>query len=252
VTVVEPSGKVDPEEAVQLPGVAPGIAKGVGHVTTAPAWLDCDTLRLLGTNGVPLKLAPVKTAFDKFALPKGSSRPAPERFAPVRMAPERSVAPHVPGTIHEANVAPERFASVRLAPVSGELKQAGGRGVTVQNSKIEFAKFANERLTPERLSVAKVVFGQLVKLVGVGFETMVQPLTTVSAEAGFEVAVAKTGVIKATAITRAEPLTRRKRRTIDPPANLDAGITVRQSYELCLERKKGGLPTKGSSRAAHN
>jgi hypothetical protein len=55
----------------------------------------------------------------------------------------------------------------------------------------------------------------LVKFVGVVLATIVQPSTTVSAEAGAE--VAKTGVTKAMAITRAVPITRRRRPTMTPP-----------------------------------
>jgi hypothetical protein len=69
----------------------------------------------------------------------------------------------------------------------------------------------------------------LVKFVGVGFETMVQPLTTVSAAAGVD--VAKTGVTNATAITRTVPVTRRRRPTMTYPHSIGwrNGTTIQAS-----------------------
>jgi hypothetical protein len=75
-------------------------------------------------------------------------------------------------------------------------------------------------LSPLRDAPAKLWFGQFVKCVAVGFDTMVQPATTVSADAGVAVAVATTGVTSATAIANAVPVTRRRRPTITVTPNL--------------------------------
>jgi hypothetical protein len=70
-------------------------------------------------------------------------------------------------------------------------------------------------LAPDRFAP-----GQFVKFVDVGFDTMVQPLMTVSADAGVADAVAKTGVTSAIATTRAVPVIRRRRPTMVHPRNL--------------------------------
>lgn len=62
MTVLVKRGKVDPDAGVQLPGVAPGIAGGVDHVATAPAWLVAVTLWFEGTSRVPVRLDPVRVA----------------------------------------------------------------------------------------------------------------------------------------------------------------------------------------------
>ena len=62
VTVLEKSGKLDPDAGVQLPGVAAGRGVGVVHVATAPAWLVAVTVWFEGTRMVPVTLAPVSVA----------------------------------------------------------------------------------------------------------------------------------------------------------------------------------------------
>ena len=179
---------------------------------------------------MPVRIAPVKSALVKFAPPRSVLvRLAPPTWAPLkviscalacarsaleRMAPVKSAAPHAEWPnwkiAHSDREAPDRFAWVRLAWTKLALVQLACGKPCMQLMNCAPAKSANERSIPERLTpLDRLAFGQLVKWVGVGFETMVQPSMTMSAAAGVAVAVANTGVASAVAIAKATPVTRR-------------------------------------------
>jgi hypothetical protein len=152
-------------------------------------------------------LAASRVAPKKFA----KARFAPARFAPDRIAFSTS-APILADVLGVATkrapkVAPERSACVRFAP----LRSTAAHDPLGHCANVSPARFAYDRFNPEKSRPEKFMLGQSVKSVGVGFVTIVQPPMTVSAAAGMALAVAKTGVTKATAITRVEPLTRRRR-----------------------------------------
>jgi hypothetical protein len=235
VTVVSKSGKVDPEAGAQFPGVAPGIAGGVDHLTTAPVWLVAVTFWFEGTRVEPVKLAPVRLApaivADTAPKIKLSTKTSLVRFAPLRFAPSNSVPavemsfsiPSWSTPLSAKRVAPDRSAWVKLALVtSAALQLADGSPGSLQLANLDPAKLAYERFSPLKSAPARLEPAQLVKWVGVGFETTVQPSVTVSAEAGVVDAVTKTGVTSAAAMARAEPPTRRSRPTIMATPDLAA------------------------------
>ena len=142
---------------------------------------------------------------------------APLRLAPLKVAIALAVTGNgfLEMTVASATLMPVRVACLRFAFVRLVAEQ-----LTPHCARTDPLRFANERSTPERLAPAKLAPGQFVKFVGVGFETIVQPSMTVSAEAAVPDAVAKTGVTNATTITRAEPLARRSRPTITATPDL--------------------------------
>src|SRR5262249_35114808 len=130
----------------------------------------------------------------------------------------------------------ERLASVRLAPLRSDPTHTTEGSAQPANWAPE--RSAKLRSTPARLALVKSAPGQFVKFVDVGLETMVQPSTTVSAEAGVD--VARTGVTKATAMTRTAPVTRTRRpnspNMTHPPINRPLG-RVHTSRTTCRERR---------------
>jgi hypothetical protein len=124
----------------------------------------------------------------------------------------RTAPSHPPGSKEQltndafVRLAPERFASKRDVPAS-----------LTPPERSAPARFANERSRPLRSAPARSAPGQLVKLVGVGFETMVQLPMTVSADAGADAMAATRGTASETPIARTTPTTRRRRpSTIHP------------------------------------
>jgi hypothetical protein len=110
----------------------------------------------------------------------------------------------------------EKAAWLRLAPARFVTEHTM-RFRRWQEAKTAPAKFAKLRLEPLRSAPDRSAPGQLVKFVAVGFETIVQPLMTMSADAGLAVAVANTGVRSAMPITRAVPVTRTRGPIIATP-----------------------------------
>ena len=189
----------------------------------------------LGNTNCTTSTAPVRFASDRLALVRlvraswvslrlAASRVAPKKFAKTRIPPTEvssgqiafsTSAPILADVVGVATkrapkVAPERSACVRFAP----LRSTAAHDPLGHCANVSPARFAYDRLNPEKLRPEKFTFGQSVKSVVVGFETIVQPLMTVSAAAGVAVAVAKTGATRTTAIANAVPVTRRIRPTI--------------------------------------
>jgi hypothetical protein len=135
------------------------------------------------------------------------------KLASVKLAPEKSV-PMQKGppselpqkTVEDRSLrfADERLADDKSAPASDA------------EDRLAEDRLAYDKFSPPKLANDKLAPGQLVKFVGVGFETIVQPLTTMSADAGVD--VDKTGATNATAITRTVPVTRKRRRDMFPPS----------------------------------
>ena len=173
---------------------------------------------------------------DENSDPAGGNTAQKTRSAPVRLAEDRlALDRFVPSRTAEDRLAFDKSAPLRLL----SLTSASGQGLvsgTEQSMNDTPARFAKLRSTPDRFAPARSTPGQFVKFVEVGLETIVQPLTTVSAEAG--VAVAKTGVTKATTITRAEVPTRRRRPNMALPQTNDGPVIVGRSCGSCPRRKR--------------
>ena len=127
MTVVVPSGNVDPDAGAQAPGVAPGKPPGVDQETTAPALLvatTCDAIKGMSSLLVtlaPVRVAPLKSVstgpFGSWQL-KVPARSAPERFAPDRLAAAPPNLGKARGMMkHDANT-PVRLAFCKFAPTS--------------------------------------------------------------------------------------------------------------------------------------
>jgi hypothetical protein len=161
-----------------------------------------------------VRVASAKEADGQNSDPAGGNTAQKTRSALVRLAEDKlALDKFVPARSAEDRFALDRSSPLRLV----SLTSAPGQGLvfgTEQSMNCAPARFAKLRSTPDRLAPARSTPGQLVKFVDVGLEMIVQPLTTVSADAGVAVAVAKTGTTSATVITRAVPVTRRRRPTI--------------------------------------
>jgi hypothetical protein len=90
-----------------------------------------------------------------------------------------------------------------VPPPTRFVSQIGGTAVSsmpsTNNPRSWLPSGSDRRVDTSKVARAKSAPGQLVKWVGVGFETMVQPSTIVSAEAGVDVVT--TGMARAAAIT---------------------------------------------------